>query len=126
MEVDVFFAAQPEARRLYDRLVAALEALGEYDTKVGKSQVAFRRARNFALAWMPGKYLRGDVAPLVLSILLPYRLESSRWKEVVEPYPGRFTHHLELSRESDIDDEVRTWLRRAWEAADSPPSGTAP
>ena len=29
---------------------------------------------------------------------------------------GRFTHHLELHAESDIDDEVREWLQEAWEA----------
>lgn len=126
MDVESYFAGRPEARRLFDRLVTALEVVGEYDIRVGKSQVAFRRRRNFALAWVPGRYLRGDVAPLVLSILLPFRLESSRWKEVAESYPGRFTHHLEIFRESDIDGELRTWLRRAWEAADSPPSHAEP
>jgi hypothetical protein len=45
------------------------------------------------------------------------RSDSPRWKEIVEPAPGRFTHHLELYDVADVDDEVRGWLRQAWEAA---------
>jgi hypothetical protein len=66
---------------------------------------------------MPGKVLRGDTLPLVLTILFRERDPSPRWKQVVEPYPGRFTHHLELNEVSDIDDEVVAWLRKAWELA---------
>ncbi|NTU80389.1 MAG: hypothetical protein HGA45_13600 [Chloroflexales bacterium] len=66
---------------------------------------------------MPDRYLRGRTAPLVLSIGLPWRDQSPRWKQVGEPYPGRFMHHLELYDPAEVDDEVRTWLRQAWEAA---------
>jgi hypothetical protein len=38
-------------------------------------------------------------------------------REVVEPYPGRFTHHLELYETADVDAEVVQWLRQAWEEA---------
>jgi hypothetical protein len=66
---------------------------------------------------MPARYLKRDTAPLVLTISLPYRDPSARWKEIVEPYPERFTHHLELQDVTDIDDQVRGWLREAWVAA---------
>jgi hypothetical protein len=52
-------------------------------------------------------------APLVLTLSFPYRHGSPRWKEIVEPAPGRFTHHLELYSTADIDDEVTGWLRDA-------------
>lgn len=42
---------------------------------------------------------------------------SSRWKEIVEPKPGRFTHHLELNAPTAVDDEVCAWLMAAWSAA---------
>jgi len=84
---------------------------------VTKSQVAFRRRRAFAWAWMPGAYLRGQVAPLVLTLSFRRREPSPRWKEVVESYPGRFAHHLELRSTAEIDDEVRAWLQEAWAAA---------
>jgi hypothetical protein len=56
-------------------------------------------------------------APLVLTLSFHKRDPSPRWKEIVEPYPGRFTHHLELYATNDIDDEVRNWLWEAWAGA---------
>ena len=82
-----------------------------------KSQIAFRRRKAFAWVWIPGKYLRGRTAPLVLTFVFRSRNASPRWKEIVEPAAGRFTHHLELYRTEDIDEEVLGWLREAWDAA---------
>jgi len=112
-----FFAGQPDSRQIFEALRAAIDALGPAEVRVTKSQVAFRRRRAFAWAWMPGAYLRGDVAPLVLTFSFRHRDPSPRWKQVVEPYPGRFTHHLELHCIAEIDDEVRAWLQEAWSAA---------
>ena len=53
----------------------------------------------------------------VLSVYLPARDSSSRWKEVVEPSKGRFTYHIELWSEKDVDEFVRSKLREAWQHA---------
>jgi hypothetical protein len=115
--LDEFFSGRDESRRIFGTLRAAIELLGPVEIRVTKSQVAFRRRKAFAWAWVPGRYLRGRHAPLVLSLSFAERDSSRRWKEVVEPVPGRFTHHLELHTASEIDDEVRCWLQQAWEAA---------
>ena len=115
--LDEFFAGREESRRLFDTLAAAVAALGPVDMQVSRSQVAFRRRRAFSWAWMPGQYLGGRHAPLVLTVALRRRDESPRWKQIVEPAPGRFTHHLELWSTEAIDDEVTAWLREAWEGA---------
>jgi hypothetical protein len=117
MTLDEFFAGHQDSRRIFDTLQSAIDALGAVDSRVTKSQVAFRRRTAFAWAWMPGAYLRGRHAPLVLTLSLQRRDSSPRWKEVVEPTPGRFTHHLELRSAADIDGEVRSWLQEAWAAA---------
>jgi hypothetical protein len=65
---------------------------------------------------VPDRYLRGGHAPLVLTLSFARADHSPRWKQIVEPAPGRFTHHLELHAESEIDDQVRGWLQGAWEA----------
>jgi hypothetical protein len=114
MTLDDFFAGQEDPRLIFETLRSALDAIGQAEIRVTKSQVAFRRRKAFAWAWMPGRYLRGRHAPLVLTISLRRRDTSTRWKEIVEPAPGRFTHHLELRSATDIDDEVRSWLREAW------------
>ncbi len=86
---DEFFSDKALAKQLYEAVCQAIASLGEAGIRVGKSQIAFRRGR----------------------------AESPCWKQVVEPAPGRFTHHLELYAVTDIDEEVRDWLREAWEAA---------
>jgi hypothetical protein len=58
---------------------------------------------------------RDNRPPLVLSIYLPARDSSSRWKEIVEPSKGRFTHHIELWSERDGDEFVRIKLRETWQ-----------
>ena len=115
--LDEFFAGEDESRQIFEALHRALEVLGPVELRIGKSQVSFRRRKAFAWVWMPGRYLRGRTAPLVLTLSFPARDVSPRWKEIVEPKPGRFTHHLELYSVADIDDEVRSWLRDAWEAS---------
>jgi len=89
-----FFADQAEPRRLFNALLARINSFGPAEYKVTKSQIAFRRKKQFAWVWMPGKYLRGKTAPLVLSLSFPARDPSARWKEIVEVAPGRFMHHL--------------------------------
>jgi hypothetical protein len=111
------FAGREASRLLFDRLRALLDELGPTEMRVSKSQVAFRRRKPVALAWIPGMYLNRAAAPLVLTLSFRERDPSPRWKQVVEPAPGRFTHHLELHRTEDLDDEVRGWLAKAWEEA---------
>jgi hypothetical protein len=118
--LDEYFCGWDEARSLFDVLQDAVAALGDVDLRVTKSQVAWRTARGraFAWAWIPGRYLRSQSTPLVLTLALRRRDPSPRWKEIVETAPGRFTHHLELYAVGDVDDEVRGWVRDAWGAAD--------
>ena len=117
MGLDDFFWEHDESRRIFDAVADAVAALGPLDLRVSKSQVAFRRRVNFAFAWMPEIYLGRRDVPLVLTVALRRRDASPRWKQVVEPHPGRFTHHLELHSTDDIDEQVRAWLREAWESA---------
>jgi hypothetical protein len=117
MTLDEFLTGYEESRPVLEALRSAIEALGPAEMRVTKSQVAFRRRKPFAWTWVPGRYLRGPRPPLVLTLSFPYRHSSPRWKQIVEPAPGRFTHHLELRSAAEIDDEVRTWLREAWQAA---------
>ena len=83
--------------------------MGDANARVTKSQsqIASRRKRAFAAAWIPAKYLRGNAAPIVLTLFPPYRDRSERLKEVIEPAPGRFTHHFELAAVDDVDAEVK-------------------
>jgi hypothetical protein len=114
MKLDEYFVGREKSWRIFESLRDMIDSLGMAEIRVSKSQVAFYRRKAFAWACIPGQYLRGRGAPLVLTLALRHRDPSPRWKEVVEPAPGRFTHHLELWSASDIDDEVQAWLQEAW------------
>jgi len=113
MSLEAYFGGDEIARQLFEAVRHAVDRAGGADLRVTKSQIAFRARIAFAWVWIPGRYLNGNVAPLVLTVGLPYRDPSPRWKEIVEPAPGRFTHHLELYSVEDVDDEVVAWLKAA-------------
>jgi hypothetical protein len=114
MTLDEFFTGHEDSRSIFEALRGAIESLGPVEIRVTKSQVAFCRKKAFARAWIPDRYLHGQHAPLVLTLSFLHRDASPRWKEIVEPRPGRFTHHLELYSTADIDGEVRDRLQEAW------------
>ena len=117
MTLDEFFADQPLSRQIYEAVYRALRDLGPLEPRITKSQIAFKHSRDFAWVWMPEQHLRRKAAPLVLSLAFTNRDPSPRWKEIVEPRPGRFMHHLELYSPAEVDDEVGVWMREAWDEA---------
>jgi hypothetical protein len=110
------FRNSPEGLRLChdvrDAILSAVPATVHTTT----SQVAFRNRRNFAYIWNPRRHLRTEV-PAVLSIALPRRDESPRFKEVAHPSPGVWMHHLEVRQAADVNEEVTAWLTEAFDAA---------
>lgn len=117
MRVGEYFTGPEASGRIFEAVREAVAATGPADIRVTKSQISFRRRGGGSFVWVPNMYLRKRSAPLVLTIGLPRRVESSRWAQVAEPVRGSVAHHLELRSAADIDDEVRAWLREAWEAA---------
>jgi len=113
MDPEDFFAGHPNALAVFERVKSILDGLGPVTVQTSKSQVAFRRKRGFAYLWMPGQYLKNPAAEVVLSIDLGRSDESKRFKEVVNPAPGHWMHHLEIQGIGDIDYEVIGWLREA-------------
>ena len=106
-----------EAGRAVLRAVAdAVAAIGANEVRVSRSRVAFRRRRGFAYVWRPGRYVHSDV-PAALSLALPVELHDALFEQVVHPSGSVWMHHLELGTPADVDDQVRTWLPQAFDAA---------
>lgn len=108
-----FLAGHPAALAVFERVREVLGGRGAVEVRTSKSQVAFRRRRGFAWLWLPGRYLSKPGAEIVLSVALGRKDGSVRWKEVVQPSPNHWMHHLELNDASEVDDEVAGWLREA-------------
>lgn len=109
------FSGSPRGLELFHAVEKLLASPTPAAMRATKSQVAFRGKHGFAYLWWPGRYLDSDV-PAVLSIALPRRIDSERFKEVVNPSPGVWMHHLEHSVD-ELDAQVADWLRQAREGA---------
>ncbi|MGN0970391.1 MAG: DUF5655 domain-containing protein [Aristaeellaceae bacterium] len=107
----VFFDKAPELLPLYAALEEAILArCPDAQVLVMKSQIAFTVARRFAFASLRGRRL-------IVTFGLPRRVESPRIRQAVEPYPGRWTHHVILSSRSEIDGTLLGWIEEAWRFA---------
>lgn len=52
---------------------------------------------------------------IVITLGLPHPLLSTRIAVMAEAQPNRWTHHIVVGTEDDMDDELMTWVREAYE-----------
>lgn len=110
-DVLFFFDGRPDALALYRALAEGLERVAaEASVKVQKSQISFYDGGLFAMASLPKR--KRDPG-LVVSFGLGRREPSPRIAVAVEPYPGRWTHHVAVTQETELDGELLGWLREA-------------
>jgi hypothetical protein len=115
-----FVAGLPVGQAVLERLRTLVDLCGGAEERVGRSQVAFRQRRGFAYLWRPGQYLAHPGADLVVSIALGRRVDSARFKQVVQVSPHHWMHHLEVRSAEDLDEEVAAWLAEAAREAGGP------
>ena len=118
-DVDLFFDRMPQALPLYQSL--AEKVLAEYpdaQIKVQKSQIAFYDKHNFAFVWLPIRKVKNrPEIYIIVSFVLSYRLDSPRIIESTEPYPNRWTHHVIVQDQNEIDTELMDWMKEAHDFA---------
>jgi hypothetical protein len=112
--VNKLFEKYPGALELYLSIQQFISSLGGITIETTKNQVSFGTKRKFAWIWLPQKWVRAPHDSVTLTFALHERLESPKIKEVVEPYPNRFTHHVVITSPGQFDDEVRSWLKDAY------------
>ena len=111
-----FFNRMPQMLPLYAALREKLErAYLDMDVRVAKTQISFRNRHVFAMASLPWRRVKGwPEAYLLVSFGLPCRKESPRIAQAVEAYPNRWTHHVLVVAEDEIDDTLMSWLDEAF------------
>lgn len=115
-ETLLFFDGHAQALPLYaafERRV--LSEITSVRVKVQKTQISFYNRHLFAcVSFLPlGSAAVRPEPYLTVSFGLGWRLNSSRIAAVTEPYPNRWTHHVLVSSEDEIDEEFMTWIREA-------------
>lgn len=113
-EADVlsFFRDRPSELATYEALHREMgAAFPEASVKVQKSQIGFYGKHLFAMVSLPKR--KRDPG-IVVTFGLGRRELSPRVETAVEPYPGRWTHHVPVTGEDELDGELLGWLQEAW------------
>ena len=124
MNADIlfFFNDHMDASPLYERLEGLiLEQIPDVKIKVSKTQISFSNKQGFAfVSFNPCR--RAKERPevwMTVTFGLSYRKDSPRIDVATEPYPNRWTHHVMVGSEEEIDDELMGWIYEAAEFSSS-------
>ena len=120
MNADIlfFFNDHMDALPLYERLEGLiLEQIPDVKIKVSKTQISFSNKRGFVfVSFNPCR--RTKERPevwMTVTFGLSHRKDSPRIDVATEPYPNRWTHHIMVGSEEEIDAELMGWIREAAE-----------
>ena len=116
----LFFGGHSDALDLYLRLEALLyESFPDVEKRVQKTQISFYARHMFACVSFARVRKKAELPRgfLTLTLGLPVPLDSPRVAVKTEPYPGRWTQHIVLSQPEELDGELLSWLREAYDFA---------
>ena len=104
----------PGTRTLYTAIVQAiLTRYPEVEIREANTQIGFFHGCGFAWLSQPSKRKGWPEHYVMMSLGLRARLENPRITEAVEAYPGRWTHHILIASENEIDSELLNWIDSA-------------
>ena len=116
-----FFNANTSTLPLYKAFREAVASRWP-DTRIEtkKTQISFFNRRMFAaVSFTPVRKAKDRPNPfLTITFGLSYRKESARIDVATEPYPNRWTHHVMIGTEEEIDEELLSWIAEAAEFAE--------
>lgn len=111
---DLTHLFSPETMPLYRAIESRILSLTQAFIDVKKTQVSFGLRLKFAWVWPPlHRMKKRPQHDVVLTLGLGRKMESPRILEVLEPYPGRWTHHILIQSPSDLDSELDDMIREA-------------
>ena len=122
LDTPMFFDAHLEALPLHqafeELIVASFPVVNK---RVQKTQITFSNRHVFACVSFARVRRKAELPKgyLVITLGLPAPLDSERIAVKTEPYSGRWTHHIVVSKPEELDEELRSWIREAYAFADA-------
>lgn len=96
-------------RPIHDRVMAALATFGEFDVAPKKGYVSLRRARQFAMV--------GPATKTQVEIGLNLKDGKPPSRFVAQAPGGMCQFKTRLANAAEVDDELVSWIRKAYDAA---------
>ncbi len=97
----------PQARAMYDQILAIVESFGPVQEQPTETSIHLVHASPMARIEVRDEYL-------ILEFLADHRIDSPRVEEVEELSPRRFYHRVRITSLSELDSELKDWLRAAY------------
>jgi hypothetical protein len=100
------------SKMLLEHLVMAFDEIGVVDVYATKTMVGFRRRRNFAYIIQFGKGF--------IDFLLPFKEpfeDNLCFRKITMPGDGDYNHHIRIMEVADINEEVRSYMKKAFDLA---------
>ncbi len=99
---------EPIVSKIYERLITALHKFGPIKIEPKKTSIHLGNRFGFAGVYTRSNYIN-------LEVHLNYELKSKRVGKVEQASANRFHHTIKLTSDKDIDKELLTWLKEAYE-----------
>lgn len=114
----LFFDGHSGAIPIYGSFAETLfERFPATSIRVQKTQITFSSRHVYACVSFARVKKKAELPLpyLVITLGLPFPLDSQRVPVRTEPYPGRWTNHVLISDPSDLDGEFWEWVSQAYE-----------
>ncbi|GAA0924404.1 DUF5655 domain-containing protein [Virgisporangium aurantiacum] len=102
-----FASCDPMVRETFDRILAAVEAVGPVSVLPEKTRIALHVRMSFAAFTPRRRWLTGH-------LVLARRIESPRFTRIETYSPRNVLHAFRLNSPSDVDGEFTEWLLEAY------------
>ena len=99
-----------DLKPIYDALIKAAKSCGAIEIAPKKSYVSLRRSKQFAII-QPSTKTRVDLGLNMKSEPAKGRLEQSG------SFNAMVSHRVRLEKASDVDKNVKAWIKKAWSEA---------
>ena len=104
-----FSGTDPAVREIFDRILAAVEAVGPVSVLPEKTRIALHVRMSFAAFTPRRRWLTGH-------LVLARRVESPRFTRIETYSPHNVLHAFRLNSPSEVDGEFTGWLLEAYRA----------
>ena len=102
----------PHSRMLFFHLLEAFDEIGLVEAYATKTMVGFRRKRNFSYIIQFGK----GFIDMLLPLKEPYE-DNLCFRKITMPGDGAYNHHVRIMEVADINEEVRFYMKKAFDLA---------
>lgn len=113
--VEQLFVGRSKPLALFMHIQKFIISLGAVTMEPMKTQISFGAKRKFAWVWLPQLWtsMRPENS-VTLTFDLSKQVKDKKIAEAVKTRPGHWTHHVIIERKSDLDQDVKGWIRKAY------------